>query len=49
MNNWETMRQMTLAGVGIARLGLSHVAADIAAGALVPILEEYNPGGVQKK
>jgi DNA-binding transcriptional LysR family regulator len=44
VNNGETMRQLALAGAGIARLGLFHVAADIAAGALVPILEAYNPG-----
>lgn len=47
VNNGETMRQMTLAGLGIARLGRFHVAADIAAGALVPVLEEYNPGDLE--
>jgi DNA-binding transcriptional LysR family regulator len=47
LNNGETMRQMALAGVGIARLGLFHVAAAIEAGALVPLLEEYNPGDME--
>lgn len=47
LNNGETMRQMALAGVGIARLGLFHVADDIAAGALVPLLEPYNAGDVE--
>lgn len=40
----EAMRLMTLAGVGIARLARWHVAADIAAGRLVPLLEAFNPG-----
>jgi DNA-binding transcriptional LysR family regulator len=43
VNNGETMRQMVLAGVGIARLGLWHVAADIERGALVALLEDFNP------
>ncbi|APR80718.1 Transcriptional regulator, LysR family protein [Minicystis rosea] len=47
VNNGETMRQMALAGVGIARLGLFHVAADIESGALVPLLEAYNPGDLE--
>jgi DNA-binding transcriptional LysR family regulator len=47
VNNGETMRQMTLAGAGIARLGMFHVAADIAAGTLVPLLEAYNPGDLE--
>ncbi|WP_438040990.1 LysR family transcriptional regulator [Sorangium sp. So ce128] len=47
VNNGETMRQMALAGVGIARLGLFHVAADIEVGALVPLLERYNPGDLE--
>lgn len=47
INNGETMRQMTLAGAGIARLGLFHVAADIQAGALVPLLEAHNPGDLE--
>ncbi|MDX8512794.1 LysR family transcriptional regulator [Mesorhizobium captivum] len=47
VNNGETMKQMALAGAGIARLGLFHVAADIASGALVPLLEECNPGDLE--
>ncbi|MCW6510311.1 LysR family transcriptional regulator [Lichenifustis flavocetrariae] len=47
VNNGETMRQMTLAGVGIARLGSFHVAADISAGRLTPLLEAYNPGDLE--
>lgn len=47
LNNGETMRQMALAGVGVARLGLFHVAEHIAAGQLVALLEAYNPGDLE--
>lgn len=43
VNNGETMKQMALAGAGIARVGLFHVADDIAAGRLIPLLEDFNP------
>lgn len=43
--NGETMKRMVSAGAGIARVGLFHVAEEIAAGLLVPLLEEHNPGG----
>lgn len=46
-NNGETMRQLALAGVGIARLGLWHVAADIADGRLVALLEAHNPADLE--
>ncbi|MFT3771616.1 MAG: LysR family transcriptional regulator [Minicystis sp.] len=48
VNNGETMRQMAVAGVGIARLGLFHVAGDIESGALVPLLEAYDPGDLER-
>ncbi|WP_337441801.1 hypothetical protein [Sinorhizobium americanum] len=35
---------MALAGPGISRLGLFHVAIDLATGRLVPLLEDCNPG-----
>ncbi|WP_246882933.1 LysR substrate-binding domain-containing protein [Pseudomonas chlororaphis] len=38
----ESMRQMALAGVGVARLARYHVEADIAAGRLVPLLENHD-------
>jgi DNA-binding transcriptional LysR family regulator len=44
VNNGETMKQMVLAGAGIARVGLFHVAEEIAAGRLIPVLEDFNPG-----
>lgn len=39
VNNGESMRLLTLAGLGIARLGQFHVAADLQKGRLVPVLE----------
>jgi DNA-binding transcriptional LysR family regulator len=47
INNGETMRQMVIAGAGIARLASWHVADDIRRGALVPLLEGFNPGDVE--
>jgi DNA-binding transcriptional LysR family regulator len=40
----EAARLLALGGAGIARLALFHIAADIEAGRLVPVLEEFNPG-----
>jgi DNA-binding transcriptional LysR family regulator len=47
LNNGDTMREMALAGAGIARLAVFHVGADVQAGALVPLLESYNPGDLE--
>ncbi|WP_377811875.1 LysR family transcriptional regulator (plasmid) [Azospirillum sp. A29] len=47
VNNGETLRQMVLAGAGIARLGRFHVADDLARGDLVPLLEAFNPGDIE--
>ncbi|EJC64781.1 transcriptional regulator [Rhizobium leguminosarum bv. viciae WSM1455] len=47
VNNGETMKQMALAGAGVARVGLFHVADDIAAGRLIPLLEDFNPGDLE--
>jgi DNA-binding transcriptional LysR family regulator len=47
INNGETMRQMVLAGMGIARLGAWHVKDDIERGDLVPQLERFNPGDLE--
>lgn len=44
----ESARRMAIAGVGIARLGLFHVADDIAAGRLVLVLEAFNPGDIEE-
>ncbi|WP_027145136.1 LysR family transcriptional regulator [Mesorhizobium sp. WSM3626] len=44
VSDGEAMRLSTLSGAGIARLARWHVEPDIAAGRLVPLLEDFNPG-----
>lgn len=41
-NNGETMRQLTIDGIGISRLGLFHVIEDLKAGRLVELLAAFN-------
>lgn len=43
-NDGETLGQLAAAGVGITRVGAFSVATELASGALVPLLEEFNPG-----
>jgi len=40
----ETARVLALAGAGIVRLAAYHVAPDVAAGRLVPLLQAFDPG-----
>lgn len=46
-NNGETMRQLTLQGMGISRLGMFHVYEDLQRGDLVELLTEYNAGDIE--
>lgn len=46
-NNGETLGQLAVDGVGITRVGTFGVVDDIAAGRLVPLLEDFNPGDVE--
>jgi DNA-binding transcriptional LysR family regulator len=46
-NSGEVVRLMALGGAGIARLARFHVADDIEAGHLVPILETFSPGDAE--
>jgi DNA-binding transcriptional LysR family regulator len=46
-NNGETLGQLAADGVGITRVGAFSVADAIAAGRLVPLLEDFNPGDVE--
>lgn len=39
----ETLRQLALAGAGLARLSRFHMQHDLDAGRLVPVLEAFNP------
>lgn len=43
----EIARQLAVAGIGLARLGRFHVEAEIAAGRLVTVLDEFNPGDIE--
>ncbi|KRE13012.1 LysR family transcriptional regulator [Bosea sp. Root483D1] len=43
----ETARQLAVAGIGLARLGRFHTAAEIAAGRLVTVLEDFNAGDIE--
>ena len=47
VSDGEALRHLALAGLGLARLAAFQVRADIAAGRLVPILEEFNPGDTE--
>lgn len=47
VSDGEALRQLALAGLGLARLSSFHVTRDIEAGRLVPVLEKYNPGDIE--
>ncbi len=47
-NNGETLGQLAAEGVGITRVGAETVEDQIRSGALVPLLEEFNPGDVEE-
>ena len=46
-NNGVILRQLVLDGLGLARLGTFHTAADVAAGRLTGVLEAYNAGDIE--
>ncbi|MFS8035631.1 LysR substrate-binding domain-containing protein [Xanthobacter sp. AM11] len=46
-NNGIILRRFALDGLGLARLGHFHVAADLKAGRLVALLEDFNAGDVE--
>ncbi|MBA4222307.1 MAG: LysR family transcriptional regulator [Methylobacterium sp.] len=43
----EIARQLAVAGIGLARLGRFHTQAEVAAGRLVTVLEDFNPGDIE--
>lgn len=47
-NNGETLGQLAADGVGVTRVGAFSVAEEVAAGRLVPLLEAFNPGDVER-
>ena len=46
-NNGDTVVQLAMDGVGIARVGRFNVADEIADGRLVELLADYNPGDIE--
>jgi len=46
VSDGEALRQLALAGVGLARLDEFQVVADIESGRLLPVLEDFNPGDI---
>lgn len=46
-SNGVILRHLALRGLGLVRLGAFHVAADVAAGRLVPVLEDHNAGDIE--
>jgi DNA-binding transcriptional LysR family regulator len=44
----ETMRRLTLDGIGLGRQGRFHIEHDIRAGRLVPVLEDLNPNDIEE-
>lgn len=44
----EALHRLALAGLGLARLAAFQVREDIAAGRLLPVLEDCNPGDVEE-
>ena len=44
VSDGEAMRLAAISGLGIGRLSRHHVQRDIDAGALAPLLEDFNPG-----
>jgi DNA-binding transcriptional LysR family regulator len=47
VSNGDGLRHLTLAGLGLARLAAYQIRDDIAAGRLVPVLEDFNPGDTE--
>lgn len=47
VNDGDVMRELALHGTGLARLSLYHAWADVLAGRLVPVLEEFNTGDLE--
>jgi DNA-binding transcriptional LysR family regulator len=43
----ESAARLAIAGQGITRLSMFHIARDLAAGRLVPVLEDFNSGDVE--
>lgn len=47
VSDGEAMQRLAIAGAGLSRMAYFHMADDIAAGRLVPVLEDFNPGDIE--
>ena len=47
VSDGEAMHRIARAGMGLARLARFHVEADIVAGRLAPVLDDFNPGDIE--
>jgi DNA-binding transcriptional LysR family regulator len=48
VSDGASLQRLAVAGVGLARLALFHAREDIAAGRLVPVLQDCNPGDLEE-
>ena len=48
VSDGASLQRLAVAGVGLARLALFHARDDIAAGRLVLVLEDFNPGDLEE-
>jgi len=48
VSDGASLQRLAVAGVGLARLALFHCRDDLAAGRLVPVLEDFNPGDLEE-
>ena len=48
ISDGASLQRLAVAGLGLARLALFHCRDDLAAGRLVPVLEEFNPGDLEE-
>ncbi|WP_036663516.1 LysR family transcriptional regulator [Pandoraea sp. SD6-2] len=47
VSDGDTMRKLAIEGLGLARHSRYHIDADLRAGRLVTVLEDYNPGDLE--
>jgi DNA-binding transcriptional LysR family regulator len=46
-NNGPTVRELCIAGLGLARIGQYHLQSDLDEGRLIAVLEDYNPEDIE--
>ncbi len=48
ISNGQALKQLVLAGAGLARVAAFHVKKEIEQGLLLPVLEAFNPGDIEE-